>query len=80
MKKTMLVIVMAVGLLLAGCVSVHVKLPDGREIHYSRFLADQQLGGVLMEKDGSFVIENQKSTMEGINEVIGKLVDRIPTP
>lgn len=78
--KKMLVIAVSVGLLFAGCVSVHVKLSDGREIRYTRFMADQQLDGVLMEKDGSFVIENQKSTMEGAYGVMGKLADRIPLP
>jgi hypothetical protein len=80
MKLIVLLYVAATTLFLAGCVSIHVKLPDGKEIHYNRFLSDQQLNGVLMEKDGSFVIEQQKSTMEGAYEVLGKLVDRIPVP
>ena len=77
MKKIALLLCVV---LLSGCVSVHVKLPDNREIWYTRFLADQQLGGVLMEKDGSFIIENQKSTMEGVYVVMSELVKRIPIP
>ncbi len=80
MKKNMLMMVgMAIGIMgLSGCISARMEYPDGRVFKYDRFMADQSVEAVIIETDGSILIEKQKSTMQGMTDAMNKAIEKIP--
>ena len=73
----MVVVGWAVSCFLAGCSKVKLTRPDGTSIEYSR-LGNQSLESFLMEKDGSILLEKQKSENAELYEALNKLVDKLP--
>ena len=63
-------------LMLAGCVTARLEMPDGTTLDYAR-LGNQKIDGIVYE-NGGFLIEGQKSEHEKLYEAITKLVDKIP--
>ncbi len=66
-------IVILIALLLGGCSRVIVTLPDGTEVHSTRFLDSTEIGHVSYD-GGSFVMEGYKSDMSIALHIIDKLI------
>ena len=67
------VLLITLALLLGGCSRVIVTLPDGTEVHSTRFLDSTEIGHVSYD-DGSFVMEGYKSDMSIALHIIDKLI------
>ena len=83
MRKTLVCILLLSlsGCLVPGCSSASMtKYEDGvitERVQYNRW-GNQEIGSMLRETDGSFLLEGQRSEHAALAEVINKLVDRIP--
>jgi hypothetical protein len=64
-------------ILITGCVTLEGQKPDGTRFKYSR-IGNQQIGGLVVYPDGSFLVEQQKSDNETLYQAINKLVDKVP--
>lgn len=76
--KLKIVVLVIAAVLLGGCISARMEYPDGRVFKYDRFMADQSVEAVIIETDGSILIEKQKSTMQGMTDALNKAIDKIP--
>jgi len=72
------IILVAVGLFCTGCVQIEGTAPNGMHIKYTRFMADQSLSGVIVEPDGSILIEKQESTLQGMTDALNAAISKIP--
>jgi hypothetical protein len=62
---------------LCGCARIVVTKPDGTVLQYTRW-GNQEIDAFIMEKDGSVLLERQKSDNTILYEAINKLVDKVP--
>jgi hypothetical protein len=58
MKYVLILLLLA----MTGCVTIEGTAPNGLHIKYTRFMADQKMDGLVIEPDGSMLIEGQQST------------------
>jgi hypothetical protein len=75
MKKVLLLITI---MLFSGCVTIEGTAPNGLHIKYTRFMADQKMDGLVIEPDGSMLIEGQQSTLQGMTDALNAAINKIP--